>query len=49
MDPGDYVKVKCVASGHPHERYNFWPLLQFGISLGANSLNVLMYISYIYY
>ena len=33
MDPGDYVKVKCVASGRPHERYNLWPLLQLGVSL----------------
>lgn len=22
MDPGDYVKVKCIASGSPHERYD---------------------------
>lgn len=27
MDPGDYVKVKCIASGHPNERYNLWLLL----------------------
>lgn len=27
MDPGNYVKVKCIASGHPRDRYNLHNLL----------------------
>lgn len=28
MDPGDYVKVKCIAKGSPNERYNMFCFFQ---------------------
>lgn len=29
MDPGDYVKIKCIASGNPTDRFVFFPCLCF--------------------
>ncbi|RRT70176.1 hypothetical protein B296_00032181 [Ensete ventricosum] len=31
MDPGDYVNVKCVASGNPNDRYDFPLLFSLGV------------------